>query len=255
LAGCLSTACTAGREESVPLTAAPTTVAAVTAPATTEASTTAVPVAAPATTVAPTTVAPTTVAPTTTLPVTTGIVLPPDLGHLVASAPGVSTPGDIWQLAPKLWLFLPSESAGDPNLTPPKPEDAEILIAYARKQKALNLAASRYPMSLESGALDTVYTERGAANRIDALKPWRNAYLNLGDGIVFRPRIAQEPRTVTEALVFDCYLDSTFFATPSTGDALPGEIQGRRETAVFASMVQQAGWRVDFDGPEDLACA
>jgi hypothetical protein len=210
-------------------------------------------VAAAVTTV-PTTVA-TTTPPSTTLPVTTGIVLPPDLGRLVPSAPGVSTPGDIWQLAPKLWLFLPSDSAGDPHLTAPRPEDAEILIAYARKQKALHLASAPFPMELDSPEVRATYTERGADERIEALEPWRDARLELADGMVFRPRVASEPRTADTALVLDCYLDSTYFADPATGAALPGEQAGFRTSAVFASLVRTSGaWLVDDDGPEELSC-
>jgi hypothetical protein len=259
LAGCLSTACTAGREESVPTTAAPTTAAAVTAPATTEASTTTAPMAAPATTVAPTTVAPTTVAPTTTLPVTTGIVLPPDLGHLVASAPGVSTPGDIWQLAPKLWLFLPSESAGDPNLTPPKPEDAEILIAYARMSKVLNLAASQRPIDYDTDAVRDVYTAEGFAGRrvpIDTHSA-QGRYMELGNGIVFRPRVLSEPRSEREGLVFDCTLDWSYWADIVSGEPVAGELPGPKKIGIFATVPRLAdrGWVVDLDGPEELACA
>jgi hypothetical protein len=256
LVGCLSAACTAGREESVPTTAAPTTVAAVTAPATTEASTTTAPMAAPAPTVAPVTVAPATVAPATTLPVTTGIVLPPDLGHLVASAPGVSTPGDIWQLAPKLWLFLPSESAGDPNLTPPKPEDAEILIAYARKQKALNLAVSKSDLALSSPDVLTAYTNAGLNSRVRALAPRAigGHRLNLGGGVVFRPRVFSEPRTATTAFVTDCTLDWSYWVNGS-GESAGGSSREAGAFGVVAAMVRQSsGWRVDLDGPEDFAC-
>jgi hypothetical protein len=203
----------------------------------------------------PSTTASSTIPPTTTLPVTTGIVLPPDLGRLVASAPGVSTPGDIWELAPKLWLFLPSESVGDPNLTPPRPEDAEILIAYARKQKALNLAASQFPMTLGSPDLRATYTASGLEKRMRALRPWVDARLELADGLVFRPRVASEPRTTDSALVLDCYLDSSYFADPATGEAWPGEQTGHRLAAVFAAMVRvDSRWIVSEDGPEELSC-
>ncbi len=210
----------------------------------------------PAPTTSSPTVPTTTSAPTTTLPVTTGIMLPPDLGRLVPSAPGVSTPGDIWQLAPKLWLFLPSEPAGDPNLTPPKPEDAEILIAYARKQKALNLAASSYPMTLGSADVRATYTEQGAEGRIAALEPWADAYLEFDQGVVFRPRVLSEPRSSTAAVVFDCYFDHSYFADPRSGQPFPDERTGHRTSAVFAELVRVEGkWLVDLDGPEDLACA
>jgi hypothetical protein len=258
LVGCLSAACTAGREESVPTTAAPTTIAAATAPATTEARTTAAPVTALATTVAATTVAPATVAPTTPLPVTTGIVLPPDLGHLVALAPGVSTPGDIWQLAPKLWLFLPSESAGDPNLTPPKPEDAEILIAYARKQKALQLAGTSPPVDLSSVALRRAYTPKGLEARTSALKPYldEEQFLVLGSGIVYRPRVLSEPRTTEFALVWDCSIDGSFLATGAELAQAESQHSESRVLGVFSELRPVAGdWRVDLDGPEELACA
>jgi hypothetical protein len=209
----------------------------------------------PAPTTSPPTVPATTSAPTTTLPVTTGVVLPPDLGQLVSSAPGVTTPGDIWQLAPRLWLFLPSESAGDPNLTPPRPEDAEILIAYARKQRALNLAASSDPMNLNSAELRAAYTQRGLEGRVGALERLANGYLQLSDGIVFRPRVLSEPRSSTSAIIFDCLLDSSFFAESGSRQPLPGEVSGPRRTAVFAGLVNISGsWLVELDGPEDLAC-
>jgi len=173
----------------------------------------------------------------------------------VTSAPGVSTAGDIWELAPKLWLFLPSESAGDPNLTPPKPEDAEILIAYARKQKALHLATSQFPMHVDAPDVRATYTARGVEGRIRALRPWMDARLELADGLVFRPRVASEPRSSNAALVLDCYVDSSFFAHPSTGEVWPGEKTGMRTTAVFAELVRFDGrWVVDSDGPEELSC-
>jgi hypothetical protein len=57
--------------------------------------------------------------------------------------------------------------------------------------------------------------------------------------------------------VLDCYLDSTFFAHPDTGDVWPGENTAHRTTAVFARLVRQPDgrWLVDLDGGEDLACA
>ncbi len=54
-------------------------------------------------------------------------------GRLVDTAPNVNSAGEIYELMPKLWLFIPSEpDPNDPNVIVPSPEDAEILAAYAR---------------------------------------------------------------------------------------------------------------------------
>jgi hypothetical protein len=207
------------------------------------------------TTVATTTVAPT-LAPSTTLAVTTGIVLPPDVGRLVPAAPGVSTPGDIWQLAPKLWLFLPSDSAGDPHLTPPRPEDAEVLIAYARKQRALQLAVASPPVDLDTDELRSVYTPAGLDARRSAVAAIVEAgqYLELAGGIVYRPRVLSEPRTTDAAVVWDCAVDESYLVhrdgSPVSAPAPRGTLLG-----VFADLRVTGGdWRVELDGPEELAC-
>jgi hypothetical protein len=213
----------------------------------------------PAPTTSPPTVPPTTSAPTTTtMSVTTGIVLPPDLGQLVASAPGVATPGDIWQLAPKLWMFLPSESAGDPNLTPPRPEDAEILIAYARKVDVLFSIGTVAGEPFDLTGLDSVYTPAGLQQRLPTIEQAQAAghYQELGDGVVVRPRVLSEPRSDLGAVVFDCRLTSSYIALPS-GEPAPGERRGHRTIGLFSKfeLTEHGHWKTALDGSEELACA
>lgn len=205
-----------------------------------------------------TTTEPSAVDTTTTAPEPGGF-LPADLGTPVDGAPGIDSPGEVVQLIDNVWLFVPTEAnPEDANIVPPLPEDVEIIAAYARAQAAYHEQASMNPMpAVPSESVMTALADGGTrlAENIFEPKAAAGEYLDLTDGIVLRPVVIADPRSDTEAFIFDCQFDGTVFLN-SDGSLADGQTPGVKEFPQIASIVKVGDqWIVERLTRDERACA
>jgi hypothetical protein len=160
-----------------------------------------------------TTTVETTVVETSVPPV--GRLTPEDLGPLVdpasvPDAPGMPVPGEVVEIYPMVWLYLPSVfSADDRSVIPPKPEDIDILVGYGRATAAWYEQVTQNPVSAEpSPAVQATHADGGAAVRAESFdqRSAESTYVAFPDGrpTIRRPSVLTSPRTETTALVADC---------------------------------------------------
>ncbi|MEP1123701.1 MAG: hypothetical protein ABJH68_07410 [Ilumatobacter sp.] len=184
--------------------------------------------------------------------------MPEELGPRVDSVPGVNSAGEITQLLDGVWIFVATEpDPADANVVPPLPEDAEILAAYAEAQGAYHEQASQSPLDPQPGeAMQASFADAGQRLADNVLIPEREAgrHLDLSDGIVLRPVVVADPRSETEAFIFDCQLDGTVFVNED-GSLPEGTTRGVREFPQIASVILQDGeWIVDRLTRDERAC-
>lgn len=213
---------------------------------------------APDTTATATTTTTTTAAPTTSTVVPGGAaVLSPDgPWKLVDSAPGVTSPGLVYELMPKLWVFLPTEeSADDGNLFVPAPEDIPIIEAYLQARLVYFRAITSDPIDLADPGWAQFYAD-GGQSYFDVLVPRREQgqVADLDAGVVLRPRVLGEGRTATEAIIFDCMLDGAVWKLP-TGSLGPGSTPGVVENGLSSQLtINGQGWIASTVSTQSEAC-
>lgn len=196
---------------------------------------------------------------TTTTTVEPDDFLPEDLGTPVDSAPGVDSPGEVVELMDNVWLFIPSEpDPEDANVIPPLPEDADIITAYARAQKAYHEQASMNPMpAVPTDDVKAALADGGTrlAENIFAPRSAAREHLDLTDGILLRPIVIADPRSNTEAFIFDCQFDGTVFVN-SDGSLAEGQTPGVKAFPQIASVIKVDGeWIVERLTRDERACA
>ena len=193
-----------------------------------------------------------------TTPSTTGAPLVIG-GTVVDSAPGVNSPGEIRELMPKMWVFIPSApDPADIHVQPPLPEDIEIIAAYIEERTALGELITQNPNPAEASPRLIASRLDGAKSVTDSiLKPDAQAgiYYDLAEGVVFRPIVIADPRSETEAFIFDCQLDASV-RRHADGSLVDGEVPGVRRFPQIARMVKAGGrWVVDVVSSDDRVCA
>jgi hypothetical protein len=196
---------------------------------------------------------------TTPQPERTFGVLPDSIGAKVDNAPGVTTPGDIRELLPNAWVFIPSEpDPNDTHVQPPLPEDIDIITAYIEAQTAILELVTQNPLPTEP-------SDRVVAIRVDEavnigetlLKPRAEAgqYYDLREGILLRPVVIDDPRSDTEAIIFDCQLDASAWVN-SDGTLADGRAPGVERYPQIARMKKVDGrWLADTVTSDDRVCA
>ncbi len=195
---------------------------------------------------------------TTTTQEPTGFI-PDGLGTPVDSAPGVSSPGEVVELIENVWIFIPSEAdENDANVVPPLAEDEHIIVAYAEAQAAYHEQASMSPIPVEpSERLAASVADGGArlAENIFVPSAAAEQHLDLSDGIILRPVVIADPRSDTEAFIFDCQLDGTVFVN-ADGSLADGQTPGVKEFPQIASIVKVGDdWIVERLTRDERACA
>jgi hypothetical protein len=214
---------------------------------------------------APSTTASSAVTPTTPPSISPGVtvaateLLPSNVGTKVDAAPGVTTPGDIRELLPKLWAFVPS--APDPNdahVQPPLPGDVEILAAYLETIGAVYEQVTQRPTpATPSPRVAESFVDGGAewATGVFAPRAASGQYRDLGQGLVVRPIVIADPRSATEAFIFDCQLDGTVLRN-ADGSLADGEVEGVKNGPQIARIVKVNGhWITDKISADDRVCA
>jgi len=172
--------------------------------------------------------------------------------------PGVNSAGEITKLLDGVWIFVATEpDPADANVVQPLPEDAEILAAYAEAQSAYHEQASQSPLDPQPGEpMQVAFADAGQRLAENVLIPESEAgrHLDLSDGIVLRPVVVADPRSDTEAFIFDCQLDGTVFVNED-GSLPEGTTPGVREFPQIASVILQDGeWIVDRLTRDERAC-
>jgi hypothetical protein len=162
---------------------------------------------------------------------------------LVDSAPGVTSPGLVYELMPKLWVFLPTEeSTDDGTLFVPSPNDIPIIEAYLRAELVYFRSVTSNPINLSDPGWQKFFGDKGESY-MAVLGPRRDAgqVVDLDLGVVLQPRVIGDGRTDTSAIVFDCGLDGGVFRMPD-GALAPGSTPGVVRSGTAAP--------VDFDGTD-----
>jgi hypothetical protein len=152
---------------------------------------------------------------------------------------------------------LPSTTAPNPNLRPHGPADQPIIDAYVTYLTAWAEANSQNPIdpnsTLLNGLLDADFERFTRADMEDRRN--HGQVLNVAGGVTLRPHVVADARSETEAIVFDCQLDGTYWSNAATGEPLPGETVTVHQLGASARMVLRNGrWIVLTAGPEGAAC-
>ena len=180
-------------------------------------------------------------------------------GTVVDSAPGVNSPGEIRELMPKMWVFIPSApDPADIHVQPPLPEDIEIIAAYVEERTALAELITQNPVPAEpTPRLVAALRDGAVAETAGILKPAASSgfYYDLAEGVVFRPIVISDPRSDTEAFIFDCQLDASVRRN-TDGSLVDGEVPGVKRFPQIARMVKVDGrWIVDIVSSDQRVCA
>ncbi|MDO8364798.1 MAG: hypothetical protein Q7V88_18045 [Actinomycetota bacterium] len=168
----------------------------------------------------------TTVVVSTTLPA--GIGLSADgPWRLVDSAPGVTTPGLVYELMPKLWAFIQVEETEQSAYPWVLSEaDRPIIEAYLMAQLTYYEAITSNPINLDHPGWTEYYADGGALYR-PALESYiaEGQVVDMDLGVVFQPQILSDERSDSSALVADCILDGSVSRMPD-GSLAPGSTAG-----------------------------
>jgi hypothetical protein len=196
---------------------------------------------------------------TTPQPERTFGVLPDNIGAKVDNAPGVTTPGDIRELLPNAWVFIPSEpDPNDTHVQPPLPEDIDIITAYIEERTAILELVTQNPLPTEPSARYAAISVDGAVDIGETLLKPRSAagqYYDLREGILLRPVVIDDPRSDTEAIIFDCQLDASAWVN-ADGTLADGRAPGVQQYPQIARMKKVDGrWLADTVTSDDRVCA
>jgi hypothetical protein len=193
--------------------------------------------------------------PATTLPGTVGLS-PDGPWRLVDSAPGITTPGLVYELMPKLWVYLPTQEDLAHGITWTFTEaDREIIEAYLQARLVYFQAVTSRPMDFASEGWSTFYVD-GGQQFLDLLQPLGAAgqYVDLDAGVVLRPTVLGDERTDSAAVVFDCALDGGVYRR-SDGSLAEGSTIGVVPTGFgFRMRVEAGSWKVGKYGSQPEAC-
>lgn len=176
--------------------------------------------------------------------------------RLVDSAPGITTPGLVYELMPKLWVYLPLEEDLEHGIlwTFTEP-DRDIIEAYLQAELTYYRAITSDPIDLELAGWDDFYVDAEEAYFAD-LRPRRQEgqIADLAVGVVLRPQVIGDGRSDSTAIVFDCILDGGVFKMPD-GSLAPGSVLGvvRYGAGARVELVDGA-WLVAQVGSQPDAC-
>jgi len=208
----------------------------------------------PATTAAAVTTAP---APTATLP-DGAIGLSADgPWTLVDSAPGVTTPGLVYELMPGLWAYLPLVEDIPNGITwTLNEEDRPIIEAYLQARLVFFKAVTASPMDFTSSEWTDHYLDEGTRLKgVFEPRGQRGEVVYLEGGVVLRPTVGGDGRTDIDALVLDCELDGSV-GRNADGSIAEGSTPGITEDEIGATMRLVDGqWKLDRITNAPGACA
>jgi hypothetical protein len=172
---------------------------------------------------------------------------------------GIDTPGEIVELADMVFLFVPSEAdPEDSNVVVPTPEDAEIITAYARAMSALYGQVTQNPVPVEpSAAMQATFLDGGAkySTNVFATRNAADQHLGfMGENDILRPVVLADPRSDTEAFIFDCAISGSHYVN-ADGTLADNEVPGTVLAPMIVRLVNEGGvWIVDDVQDDERAC-
>ncbi len=176
--------------------------------------------------------------------------------RLVDSAPGVTTPGLVYELMPKLWAFIQVEETDQSTYSWTLNEaDRPIIEAYLNAQLTYFTAVTSTPINLDLPGWTDFYADGGKAYR-PGLEERRGEgqVADLDLGVVLRPQVLGDERSSTTAVVAECMLDGGVYRLPD-GSLANGSSHGVSERAVFSRMeLIDNRWMVTEEGTIDGGC-
>ena len=176
--------------------------------------------------------------------------------RLVDSAPGITTPGLVYELMPKLWVYLPvtEDIANGITWTLNEP-DRPLIEAYLHARLVYFQAVTSSPMDLANPGWQQWYADGGEVYLPGLTERSRQGQVaDLDVGVVLRPQVIGDERTDTEGIVFDCVLDGGVFRMPD-GSLAEGSTVGVVSHGVgFRIGVHDSEWWVTQIGEQPDAC-
>ena len=167
--------------------------------------------------------------------------------RLVDSAPGITTPGLVYELMPKLWVYLPVEEDIEQGiLWTLNEEDLPIIEAYLQARLVFYRAITARPMTFDSADWDRLYEDGGEAlKRVFEPLGTAGQYADLDAGVVLRPTVGGDERSDDQAIVLDCTLDGAVLR--NADDSLAnGSTPETVASGVAASMALDGGqWKLN----------
>ncbi len=247
-------ACDNGSAEPVPPSDLSTPVATVTQPPAPSST------SSPSTTVADTTTsgATTTVATAPpTVPAGAPMLSPDGPWTLVDSAPGINSVGLVYELMPKLWVFLPTQE-DRPNgyFWTFNELDRPAIEGYIKAMLTIYRSTDSVPATLDDEGWDLYFTPENAAIMMPPYQERSDAgsYTDLDLGVVLRPSVIEDNRTESYTIVMDCELDGAVLRN-ADGTYAEGATPGVMITGYAAGMQLVDGlWKIDGFSRSDFAC-
>ena len=176
--------------------------------------------------------------------------------RLVDSAPGITTPGLVYELMPKLWVYLPVEEDIEQGiLWTLTEEDLPIIEAYLQARLVFFRVTQTNPFDLDDPGWAEWYTDAGESyRRVLGERSERGEVFDRDVGVVLRPTVIGDMRTDTQAVVFDCMLDGGVWRLPD-GSLGEGSNVGVGASGVSSVVDLQAGrWRIEGLARQVEAC-
>jgi len=176
---------------------------------------------------------------------------------LVASAPGINSVGLIYELMPKLWVFLPTQE-DRPNgyYWTFNEKDRPAIEGYIKALLTRYRSTDSVPATLDDEGWDLYYTPENAA----IIKPKyqaksdRGEYTDLDLGVILRPTVIEDYRTDDYTIVVDCEIDGAVLRN-ADGTYAASATPGIMHTGYAAGMLRVDGiWKLDGFSIADVAC-
>ena len=248
-------ACDNGSAEPVPPSDLSTPVATVTQPPAPSST------SSPSTTVADTTTsgATTTVATVKpTVPAGAPMLSPDGPWTLVDSAPGINSVGLVYELMPKLWVFLPTQE-DRPNgyFWTFNELDRPAIEGYIKAMLTRYRSTDSVPATLDDEGWTLYFTPENAAIMMPPYqaKSDRGEYTDLDLGVILRPTVIEDNRTEEYTIVLDCVVDGAVLRN-SDGTFAEGATPGVGEIGYAAGMLRVDGtWKLDQFSATNVACS
>ena len=195
--------------------------------------------------------------PTVTAPEGVVTLSPDGPWRLVDSAPGVDTPGLVYELMPGLWAYLPVvEDVGAGITWVLNETDRPVIEAYLQARLVYFRSINQDPMDLDGPGWATWYLDAGAAY-MTVLRPRaeRGEHGDLDRGVVLRPVVLGDERSATSALVVSCTLDGGVILT-ADGELADGSSWGVVSTgSAYRMSLVDGSWRVAEYSSAEGVCA
>jgi len=176
---------------------------------------------------------------------------------LVDSAPGINSVGLIYELMPKLWVFLPTqEDRANGYFWTFNELDRPAIEGYLKAMMTRYRSTDSVPATLDDEGWDLYYTPAGAAESRASyqLRADAGVYTDLDLGVVLRPSVIEDNRTETYTIVMDCELDGAVLRN-ADGTYADGATPGVIITGYAAGMrLVDGSWKMDGLSQSDFAC-